>query len=353
MREKLLATLLVCASTAITLLLLEAGVRIFESEYGWGNFREQKITLFRSAYPAAHDAELGWIPKPGTRGNQNIWRTQVSILDYGIRANGADGKLPSPAGPPPILAVGDSFTFGDQVSDAESWPAWLQQLSSHPVLNGGVFSYGIDQSYLRAKQLVERFHPKILIFGFIAEDIDRCRLSERNAVAKPYFTLENDRLALHNTPVPPPPERSSATTWKDVLGHSYLAHKVMMKAFKSYWLQGDWWRDTPAHEQGDAVACKVLQALEQFSAARGVRLYLLMQYKRDDIHEARVLDQYRRLRACLQPGTAVIDLQAGLAAEQQRDADGYKSLFKGHMTAQGNRWVAEQVWRVVSKDVGH
>lgn len=351
LRETLQNTLLMLASTLATLLVLELGVRVYEGEYGWSNFREQKITLFRSAYPAAHDSLLGWIPKPGSRGNQNIWHTQVTILDQGVRANGAEQGLPDPAGPPPILAVGDSFTFGDQVSDEESWPAQLEKLASYPVVNGGVFSYGMDQSAMRAKQLVERFHPKVLVFGFIAEDIGRCQLAERNAVAKPYYAIENGRLALKNTPVPPPPERNAATTWKDVLGHSYLVHKVMMKAFKSYWLQGDWWRDTPAHYQGQAVACLVLQDLEQFAASRDLRLYLLMQYKRDEIHDEQVLDQFRQLRACLKPDTPAIDLQAALAAAQQRDARGYRKMFKGHMTAAGNRFVAEQVWSAIRADL--
>lgn len=352
MRDILQNTLLMLLSTLLTLLLLELGVRAYEGEYAWGNFREQKITLFRSAYPAAHDPQLGWIPKPGSRGNQNIWRTQVSILDHGIRANGPDARLPAPNDPPPVLAVGDSFTFGDQVSDTESWPAQLQSLSAYPVLNGGVFSYGMDQSLLRAKQLADIFHPKALIFGFIAEDIARCQLSERNAVAKPYYAIENGRLALKNTPTPPPAERSNgALTWKDLLGHSYLLHKVMMKAFKSYWLQGDWWRDTPAHDQGQAVACLLLQDLEQFTSEHGIHLYLLMQYKRDDIHDPQVLEQFRQLRACLKPQTVVIDLQAALLAAQQQDAHRYKQMFKGHMTASGNRWAAEQVWNAIRADI--
>lgn len=351
MRQTLQNTLLALASLALTLLLLELGVRAWEGEFGWDNFRAQKITLFRSAYPAAHDPLLGWIPKPGSRGEQNIWRTQVSILPYGIRANAADAALPTPDGPAPVLAVGDSFTFGDQVSDGESWPAQLERLAGYPVLNGGVFSYGMDQSLMRAKILVEQFHPKILLFGFIAEDIGRCQLAERNGVAKPYYAIENGRLALQNTPVPPPPERQAGPGWKDALGHSYLAHKIMMKAFKSVWLQSDWWRDTPAHYQGQAVACLVLQELEQFAAERGIRLYVLMQYKRDDIHDPLVLEQHEQLRACLKPHTPVIDLQPALLAEQQRDGRGYRKLFKGHMTAAGNHWVAEQVYRAIRRDL--
>lgn len=160
MKNALLNVLLTRVSTLLMLIVLEAGVRVFTGDYfSTRNFREQKIALFRSAYPAAFDATLGWIPKAGFNSQENIWRTQVTILPDGVRANG-----PSPgaeaANRRPILAVGDSFTFGDQVSDDETWPAQLERLSGVPVINGGVFGYGIDQSYLRAQHLTERFQPR-------------------------------------------------------------------------------------------------------------------------------------------------------------------------------------------------
>ena len=51
-----------------------------------------------------------------------------------------------------ILAVGDSFTFGDEVKDDETWPAHLQQLLGRRVLNAGVSGYGFDQIVLRAEK---------------------------------------------------------------------------------------------------------------------------------------------------------------------------------------------------------
>jgi hypothetical protein len=38
--------------------------------------------------------------------------------------------------------VGDSFTFGDQVSADETWPACLEATLHRGVDNGGVFGYG-------------------------------------------------------------------------------------------------------------------------------------------------------------------------------------------------------------------
>ena len=66
-----------------------------------------------------------------------------------------------------ILILGDSFTFGDEVSDNETWPAVLEKIANKKVVNGGVFGYGIDQSFLRMKVLVAKYNPDIVIFSFI------------------------------------------------------------------------------------------------------------------------------------------------------------------------------------------
>lgn len=66
-----------------------------------------------------------------------------------IRFSGAK----PPSADAPILAVGDSFTSGENVGDLDSWPAQLQRLTGHTVLNGGVSGYGLDQIVLRTERL--------------------------------------------------------------------------------------------------------------------------------------------------------------------------------------------------------
>jgi len=47
--------------------------------------------------------------------------------------------------------VGDSFTFGQEVTYEESWGYLLEKAlgSEFQVLNFGVAMYGVDQAYLR------------------------------------------------------------------------------------------------------------------------------------------------------------------------------------------------------------
>ena len=131
-RRWLWALILVGGSTLAGLFVAEVGVRIVDDEVGvftWRNFAESKLNLFSSAYPAAHDPDLGWTPRPGYRGDDNVWKTIVSIDDDGLRNNGQ----PRPKGKP-IVVVGDSFAFGDEVSDNQTLPAALERATGRPVL---------------------------------------------------------------------------------------------------------------------------------------------------------------------------------------------------------------------------
>lgn len=80
---------------------------------------------------------------------------------------------------PLILATGDSYTYGAEVSEAETWPAYLQGLLRVTVANGGVLC-------------------------FITDDLRRNELSRSVGFEKPYFVREGSKLALRHVPVPPP-----------------------------------------------------------------------------------------------------------------------------------------------------
>jgi hypothetical protein len=88
---------------------------------GWPNARAGYLETLRSNIPAAHDAELGWVPRAGATGADNAWHTQVSIDERGLRKHAPV----APAGAPSILVTGDSFAFGEGVDDDQTWPARL------------------------------------------------------------------------------------------------------------------------------------------------------------------------------------------------------------------------------------
>ena len=235
MKNKMINIFLLLFSVFLPILIGEMSARVYKNEFSFHNFLESDRDLFRSAYPSEFDKTLGWIPKKGSH-PKNIWNTAVTILDDGIRSNGKQ-KYEETNGT--ILAVGDSFTFGDQVSDRETWPAFLETMARTKVINGGVFGYGIDQSYLRMQTLIPKYRPEIVIFSFVSEDIKRCNLSERS-VPKPYCELSNrgDLILMKEHLSPPIPV--PLDIFRKVLGYSFLTHKIMIRTLPKYWLSGVW-----------------------------------------------------------------------------------------------------------------
>ncbi|MFA5260922.1 MAG: hypothetical protein WC450_06815 [Candidatus Omnitrophota bacterium] len=231
--ETVLRVILVLTSVFISLLAGElivrdyrAGFKNLITEKG-GNLVEHH---FRGLY--AYDPLLGWVP----RSNVSIekWDTTVSTLDDGIRSNGPQKTLNKNLR---ILVVGDSYAFGDEVADNETWPAQLELLTNYEVLNAGVSSFGFDQIILRAEELIPKYKPDIVILSLIYDDVERCAQYVRHGVPKPYFILKNGLLVVKNQPVPF--IQGTRLDWfRQFFGYSHLFHKIMSRFFPSYWWAG-------------------------------------------------------------------------------------------------------------------
>jgi hypothetical protein len=107
-----------------------------------------------------YDSVLGW------RLKSFIKSGGFNTLDYGFRSNGgADAKV-LPGG---VLAVGSSFTAGSEVTDDQSWPAHLEQITGWNVNNGGQGGYQADQIVLLAEQLLPLIRPQIIVVDLIPD----------------------------------------------------------------------------------------------------------------------------------------------------------------------------------------
>jgi hypothetical protein len=321
---------------AVAFSLAEIALRVYQRDFAFTNYLGQEKSLFKSAYPTQFDRELGWIPEKGKH-DENAWGTTVRILKDGIRSNG-DRRPGGREGRAPILAVGDSFTFGDQVSDGETWPAALERRLGRTVLNGGVFGYGLDQTFMRLMRLAEIYKPGIVVFSLFPDDIKRCELSQRMGVQKPYFSVISNNLELRNTPVPRP--RLLATGWlRDALAHSLLVHTVMMRVSPAYWIKGPDWQSTKAHANGLQVARLLLQRLDEVAARHNIdEVYVLVQYA--DKTPPQDFGMVDYVLAGLAPSVRVVDLREDLMELSNTDPDGYQRMFERHMTGYGNEFVA-------------
>ncbi len=344
-----LNSVLVIGSVLFALVVAELVVRDYKSGFKNQIFSEGGNLVehhFRGLY--SYDVNLGWVPMSNAA--KEKWNTTVHTLADGIRSNG----IPEPEGKRPlILAVGDSFTFGDQVADDQTWPALLEKITGARVLNGGVSSYGFDQTVLRAEQLTAKYKPDVLVVSLVYDDLDRCKQSVRHGVPKPYFLLENKALSLKNTPVPFK-ANVRLGLFRGIFGYSHLAHKIMARVAPRYW-----WQDTMKDERYvKSDVLRVVQALLTRLAAltnNHIRVIILFQ---DDVNvsETRaivfnLIEQYMKTKL---PTLEICDMVPRLLNLKKKNAEAFSQFFVQettsgrHMSIQGNALIAMNVREKIS-----
>jgi len=151
------------------------------------------------------DPLMGWSIQ--TTGNNH--GTYQANSD-GIRATQNYDKARA-AGITRISCCGDSYTFGSEVKNGETWPAYLQDTlgKDHEVINFGMPGTGLTQSYLRYKNKAEAYESDIVIIGFMSNNIERTLNTFRPflipetgfPLAKPYAALNGDGELIFHPPL--------------------------------------------------------------------------------------------------------------------------------------------------------
>lgn len=336
--------LFACVPLCLLLVVAEFAARAFRAKKGLapflaGSYRDQRIDQIRRGYPAAHDPVLGYVPRPGYASADNRWRAMVSIDDRGLRRNGAAAP---PDAVPGVLAVGDSFTFGDQVGDSDTWPARLEVRLGRRVWNGGVFGYSFAQIVLRAEQLLPTLPIDTLVVSCIPDDIKRCELSKRFTEV-PWYGLVGGELVLQNVPVPDTDASALDRQYvRRVLGYSALCDTLFWNTVPVWWV-GDQ-REIEVHPRGtgNVIAAKLLDRLAATCRARAVRLLLVLQDIATPAAWA-IADGRQLLAHAGSIGVQVLDLQSAFVALAEQEPSLRGRYFIGHMSAAGNAWAAEQI----------
>ena len=142
----------------------------------------------------------GWALTPFLHERDAFGSKLLTTNSQGIRGAGdSDDEIPHRYR---ILVFGDSFTFGEEVADDETYSAALgRAVPDAQVLNLGVHGYGHDQMLLYLQEAGRRYRPDLVVLGFLPYDMERNLLGFRD-FAKPYFVLRGGRLQLEGTPVP-------------------------------------------------------------------------------------------------------------------------------------------------------
>ncbi len=110
---------------------------------------------------------IGWVPRAGAK------VPGITVNSQGIRAT-REYALTPPDRDKRVLCMGDSFTFGDGVGDAETYPSHAEQMSpGWEWLNFGIGGACLTQAYLHYIENARKFDGKHVIIGFMTNDAQR------------------------------------------------------------------------------------------------------------------------------------------------------------------------------------
>jgi lysophospholipase L1-like esterase len=190
------------------------------------------MTQWRSV--TQHHPSVGYTFIPGVKARVSLPNEEAAYL---VRANGQGFRCDHEfvagrrEGKRRALLFGDSFTAGDGVSNGKRYGDLLEQsVGGLEVYNFGLPGTGTDQQYLAYQEFAAGIEHDLLILAVTVENIGRVAsrfrpyVDERGETvvyAKPYYVLEDGRLALKNVPVAKEPvskselgaEESKHTDW--------------------------------------------------------------------------------------------------------------------------------------------
>jgi lysophospholipase L1-like esterase len=251
----------------------------------------------------------------------------------------------------PVLAVGDSFTMGDEVSDTESWPAAVETLDGRRIVNAGVAGYSLAQAVLRAEMLVPRLRPSALVVSFISDDIERGEFSRRWGFEVPYFAPMDDGVVLANVPPSPAHDyRGTMTLGQSAFGWSMLVDTVVRRlGFENEWFIDS--RRAMPTGAAERTACPMMRRLADLR----IPAVVVAQYD-DEMwgsDTAYIAEERRITRAVLDcaasAGLTSLDLFEVTQAAVQ--AHGKKAIYResGHHSALGNQLVANAIAETLAR----
>jgi len=357
LRFQLANVALIGVSVAVALVLLEAGLRLADGVplTRFPNFVHERVNLLKINLAVRYDAVLGWTLAPNIHGKSP--KLTFTTDEHGNRLPSTEPR-PLPLGG--IVAVGDSFTAGSEVSDGESWPAVLEQLQGVPVVNAAAGAWGADQIVLQAERQIEAARPKTIIVSFLWHDILRAEYRTYGGAHKPYFLPRNDApsgdgLAMYNNPVPVFSGNAREIGWtRRVLGHSYLLFWLAPRVGYANWASS-WdlhYKRSSPDGTGIEISCRLLRRLKAKTDQAGVRLLFLMQYGSGDFDQSAPPAAAAQVVHCARAAEIqTVDPWPSMKAIFERDRQQFRQLFVvqadgktlGHMSVPGNALMARQL----------
>jgi len=234
------------------LVWLVALLLLYIGSIGWRTYRlyDHFKSGERGWSTAIHqfDHELGYRPRRGISASQLLPLgppVPVHLDEQGFRVAADSAEQDPPGGPPipgppipgppipgpRILALGGSFTFGAACAAEEGFVDQVADRCGGAGWNAGVCGYGLTQMLLRARRLIPKHHPDVVLVQYSPWLVDRALSpyapSQWCRQPVPYFTqgadggLEIAPPCFARGRVDPYPYRQTSASFSDFA--SFLA----------------------------------------------------------------------------------------------------------------------------------
>jgi hypothetical protein len=180
---------------------------------GWVD-RHAQLGVVTDAIDSVHETR-GWTLTPNLR-DVGPLEASVSSNARGVRGV-REHAIPKPPGVIRVLVFGDSFAFGEEVRDDQTFAVGIEQrLPGTEVVNLAVHGYAHDQMLLRLREDAAAYEPDVVLLAYAPWDDERNPLAFRD-YAKPYFALVDGGLELRGVPVPTPQQILDAEPYRSKL----------------------------------------------------------------------------------------------------------------------------------------
>jgi hypothetical protein len=304
--------------------------------------------VLTEAHHCSYDPDLGWVNRRNVRVRDLYGPgTALTLNARGFRAL-EDYETAVPEGRYRVVCVGDSFTLGHGVDDADTYEAAIERIDPRlQAVNMGQGGYGVDQAYLWYRRDGVALDTQLVLFAFIAPDFERMLDSRfQGEVPKPVLVLRDGALAVEGVPVPDEwTSRAGGRGGRDLIESTALGRLVQRMTRR-----GSASEPVDLGAQVRPLAEALLAELARVVGEKGARLALVMLPLREreagrPAEVAGWLDGQARAL-----GLPFLDLTSDFDALTP-GARAACYLEDGHLNALGNRMVAETLVRRLSAEL--
>ena len=313
-----------------------------------------------------YDRDLGWTSLPYYY-QKDFYGPGVYLKtnSRGFR-NDEDIDVSVPPGHIRVICSGDSFTFGYGVDNDHTWCQLLNSIDHRfqPV-NMGQAGYGVDQAYLWYRRDGASLDHDVHILAFITDDFRRMKLRLFFGYGKPFLEVKNGGIVVDNVPVPKANSLSSFYRWCTLHGddiQDLRSVEVLGSALKR--IVGSHKDSGTAPPMSDRMLLdKLIAELDSLNNQKNSRLVLVYLPTKPDYSDDHLSAPWRKFlkEEAQNRQLLFVDLvedfrKLPLSQVQKMFicADSLQgfSAARGHLTDDGNAYVARAIYEKLTSNVG-